>query len=297
MDKPARVQVNPSSLPDEKPPQTGNIFNVWYLQWSGGDGTKRFEKLNFKVNVKLDSGYTRANKHTNVSTICIYFAKGCCYKGKKCDYLHRLPNETDYYPPTQDIFGRDKTFGHRDDMDGVGALNKINDTLYIGGLHIDDNTESLISKHFGEFGKISKVKVLHNKSCAFLTYKHEFEAQFAKEAMQNQSLNDNEVLVVRWANDDPDPQSQAERKRKLEEMTVNTVKNLLKKQKPAAETEDLGEPEIEEPEESEEEVRTPKLIEATPMFNKDSLLILSKLKKSKVERPISDMLGYSSDED
>jgi hypothetical protein len=32
--KAARVQVDPSSVNEhERPPQTGSIFNIWYLKW------------------------------------------------------------------------------------------------------------------------------------------------------------------------------------------------------------------------------------------------------------------------
>lgn len=311
MEKPARVQVEPDSLPDDKPPQTGNTFNVWYLRWSGGDGSKQFTKLKFRVNIKKDSGYTKANK-TSTTTVCIYFSKGCCYKGHKCEYLHRLPTEDDYIPPTKDCFGRDKTMSHRDDMNGVGLLNTFNDTLYITGLHMSSNMESVITKHFGEFGKIVKIKLLPSRNCGFLTYKNEFEALFAKEAMQSQSLDDNEVLVVRWANEDPDPAAQASKKRKLEESAMKTIQKLLD------EAEDLNvengvddlkttEPEVQEPESPTETTsKDTKLLESS-FFNANSLLVLSKLKKKKPNpQPVpivtalsamSAMLGYSSDDD
>ncbi|EGV61195.1 Pre-mRNA-splicing factor [Yamadazyma tenuis] len=303
MNRPARVQVDPSSLPDDRPPQTGNVFNVWYLKWSGGDGSKNYEKSRFRVDITRDSGRTKANKSLT-STICLYFGRGCCYRGKSCDFLHRLPCETDYFPPTQDCFGRDKTFAHRDDMDGVGALNKINDTIYVSGLHPGDHTESVLSRHFSEFGSIAKIKVLYNKSCAFITFKHEFEAQFAKEAMQCQSLDDNEVLMIRWANDDPDPTSQVEKKRKLEEITVNTVKNLLNRQQQEHEESETEDPEIVEPEEPASPEHEPgqKLLEHS-IFNQNSLSVLSKLKKRKMDMKPKDppktldLSGYSSDEE
>lgn len=311
MDKPARAQVDSAALPDDKPPQTGNVFNVWYLRWSGGDGSRQIAKLKFKVNVKRDTGYTKANKSkTPTSVICIYFSKGCCYKGSGCSYLHRLPTQTDYYPPTQDCFGRDKTFAHKDDMNGVGVLNKINNTLYIGGLQVgSQNVESSLSRHFGEFGKIVKIKVLPSRNCAFLTYKTEYEAQFAKEAMQNQALDGNEVLMVRWANDDPDPNSQREAQKQLESVTMETVNNLLKRQRePEPEQElDTEEPEIEEPVEElvEQESGDQKLILDT-FFDKKSLQLLSSLRKKQKTVPavpiapvksVAEMLGYSSDEE
>lgn len=34
---------------------------------------------------------------------------------------------------------------------------------------------------------------------------HRCMAEFAKEAMSNQSLDSNEILTIRWANEDPNP--------------------------------------------------------------------------------------------
>lgn len=32
--RPARVQVDPSTVrEDDRPPQTGSTFNIWYLKW------------------------------------------------------------------------------------------------------------------------------------------------------------------------------------------------------------------------------------------------------------------------
>ena len=42
------------------------------------------------------------------------------------------------------------------------------------------------------------VKVLQYRSVAFVTYKSELHAQFAKEAMACQSLDNDEILNVRW---------------------------------------------------------------------------------------------------
>jgi hypothetical protein len=227
---PARLQVDPETIADDdKPAQSGTVFNIWYLKWSGGDSsTTRYIKSRFKVDIQRDSGYTKANK----PPICLFFARGCCYRGKKCHYLHRLPSQTDYFLPTQDCFGRDKTSDYKDDMNGVGSFNKYNRTLYIGGLHINDSIDATINQAFSQFGDIEKIKILHGKSCCFLTYRFEFQAQFAKEAMQNQSLSGNDILYIRWANEDPNPNAQKDEKRRLEEITISTIQNLLKDAEP-----------------------------------------------------------------
>lgn len=225
----ARLQVDPDDVPDDdRPPQTGHTFNIWYLQWAGGDRSLRNSvKLKYRVNIAEDSGETQAKRG---SPICLFFARGCCYKGAKCPYLHRLPKETDNVIPTKDCFGRDKTADYKDDMSGVGLFNKVNRTLFVSGLHVNDDLDEQLSTHFGEFGSVDSIRVLPSKMCAFVRFKFELEAQFAKEAMDCQSLNGNDVLSVRWANEDPNPNAQQLAKRDIENAALETVKKLLKEE-------------------------------------------------------------------
>jgi len=51
-----------------------------------------------------------------------------------------------------------------------------------------------------------------------VTYLNEYNAQFAKEAMACQSLDNDEILNVRWATEDPNPTSKVAEKRRLEEV-------------------------------------------------------------------------------
>jgi hypothetical protein len=53
---------------------------------------------------------------------------------------------------------------------------------------------------------------------AFVTYVNEYNAQFAKESMACQSLDNDEILNVRWATEDPNPTSKVSEKRRLEEI-------------------------------------------------------------------------------
>lgn len=64
----------------------------------------------------------------------------------------------------------------------------------------------------------STVRVLQYRSVAFVTYVSEHHAQFAKEAMACQSLDNDEILNVRWATEDPNPTSKVAEKRRLEEI-------------------------------------------------------------------------------
>lgn len=286
MSQPARLQIDVDQIPDDdKPPQTGTAFNIWFMQWLGGDSRKSYVKLNYRVNIKQDAGTTRAID--GKSPLCLFFARGCCYRGPKCPYLHRLPKDTDYIMPTQDCFGRDKTADYRDDMDGVGSFNKTNRTLFVGGLHISDKIDAKLKKQFLEFGDVERMRVLPAKACAFITFRTEPQAQFAKEAMQNQSLDENDVLVIRWANDDPNMEAQLEEKKRLEQLAIKTVRDLLREKEAV--------PVVEEPEEPQEQPqKRPLELEApaTPASILDGI-DLTLLKRIKVNK----LVDYSSDSD
>lgn len=287
--KDARLQVDINDIP-EKPPQTGTVFNIWYLKWSGGDGTKHYEKSRFRVDIAEDSGLTKADK-SRTSTICLYFARGCCYKGKHCSYLHRLPTTSDYYPPTQDCFGRDKGSNSK-----VGNLQHYNTTLYVNGLTVNNDTQAVLTRHFSEFGNIDKIKVIANLNCAFITYDNEHAAQFAREAMQRQALDGPEVLGVEWANEDVNPEGQRENKRKLEERTVATVKRLLADVSESPESEPESEPES-KPESPQSDPQHKPEVPSMSLFNQQTLNNLAQLNTSnpKVTSKTLD-LGYSDSE-
>lgn len=238
--KPARCQLDPSLvLENSKPDQTGEAFNIWYGKWTGGEnnGQKGLVLAKYRCNVKLDSGYTKADRYVQqgqinrVKYICLYFARGYCCNGKNCEYLHRIPTGLDIFTPTVDCFGREKYMDYRDDMSGIGSFGKVNKTLYVGGIaSMSGNIELRISKAFEEFGDLAYVNVLSGKNVAFVSYKLESQAQFAKEAMYCQSLepgNDNEILNIRWANEDPSFRAKKRQRAEDEEMTMEAARKLL----------------------------------------------------------------------
>lgn len=112
-------------------------------------------------------------------------------------------------------------------MGGVGSFTRMNRTLYIGRIKESRNTAEVIERHFEEFGDIERslflfpfslslflflswngklmmgffgglVKILQSRGVAFVTYVSELNAQFAKEAMMCQSLDEDEVINVRF---------------------------------------------------------------------------------------------------
>ena len=227
--RPARPQVDPSTIKSEPPPQTGTIFNIWYNKWSGGDREDKYLSKTHaagRCNVSTDSGYTRADKVTG-SFFCLFFARGLCPRGHECEYLHRLPGIHDHFNPNIDCFGRDKHSDYRDDMGGVGSFMRQNRTLYVGRIHVTDDIEEIVARHFAEWGEVERTRVLTGRGVAFITYSNEANGQFAKEAMAHQSLDHDEILNVRWATVDPNPQAQKREARRIEEQAAEAVRRAL----------------------------------------------------------------------
>ncbi|CAK7266451.1 Pre-mRNA-splicing factor [Sporothrix epigloea] len=227
--RPARPQVDPATFKTEPPPQTGVTFNIWYNKWSGGDRDSSQASQSAakgRCNVAQDSGYTLADSVAG-SYFCLFFARGLCPKGSDCPYLHRLPTVTDIFNPNVDCFGRDKFSDYRDDMGGVGSFLRPNRTVYVGRIHVSDDIEEIVARHFAEWGQIERTRVLNTKGVAFITYTNEANAQFAKEAMAHQSLDHEEVLNVRWATVDPNPMAQAREARRVEEQAAAAIRAIL----------------------------------------------------------------------
>lgn len=102
-----------------------------------------------------------------------------------------------------------------------------NRTLYIGRIHVTDDIEEIVARHFAEWGQVDRIRVLTARGVAFVTYTNEANSQFAKEAMAHQSLDNNEILNVRWATVDPNPMAQKREARKIEEQAAEAVRRAL----------------------------------------------------------------------
>ncbi|KAK5631211.1 hypothetical protein RRF57_006925 [Xylaria bambusicola] len=112
-------------------------------------------------------------------------------------------------------------------MGGVGSFMRTNRTIYVGRIHVTDDIEEIVSRHFAEWGQIERIRVLNTRGVAFITYTNEANAQFAKEAMAHQSLDHNEILNVRWATADPNPMAQAREARRIEEQAAEAIRRAL----------------------------------------------------------------------
>ncbi|KAF8699151.1 Torus domain, partial [Rhizoctonia solani] len=231
--RPARKQVKPGEVEKKETPQTGKEYNIWYNKWAGGDREDSYSnkvKSQTRCNIKRDAGYTRANS-TGMKYCCLFFARGCCPYGYECEYIHDLPPPATSMPDSsKDCFARDKFADYRDDMGGVGSFSRQNRTLYIGRIKETGpgpETEEIVRRHFKMWGEIVFLRVLQHRSVAFVTYADEANAQFAKEAMACQSMDNDEILNVRWATEDPNPQSKLAEKRRLEDIGSAAIANKL----------------------------------------------------------------------
>ncbi|OQD91951.1 hypothetical protein PENSOL_c046G04645 [Penicillium solitum] len=199
--RPARIQVDPSTIKAEPAQQPGLDYNIWYNK--SGDNDDKYglsQPAPSRCNIARDSGYTRAD---------------------------RIPGSFFWFNPNMDCFGRDKHSDYKEDMSGVGSFTRQNRTIYVGRITVSDDIEEVCSRHFAEWGQIERTRVLTGRGVAFVTYSSESNAQFALVAMQNQSLDHEEILNVRWATVDPNPMAQKREARRLEEQAAEAVRRAL----------------------------------------------------------------------
>eukprot|EP01038_Epipyxis_sp_PR26KG_P007445 gene7445-10146_t len=198
-----------------------NEFNIWYGRFLGESQDNKADKepASDRCVLETDAGYTKADtanpdkKHRKY--FCLYFAHGICAKGADCIFYHRIPLPEDdaHCDELFDCFGRQRHNKHRDDMNGVGTFMKPCRTLFVGNLlktkyNSPKSLEDALWRHFGEWGEVESINVIHRISIAFPRYRLRTSAEFAKEAMTCQTLDKGEILSIRWAHDDPNPVAQ-----------------------------------------------------------------------------------------
>ncbi|KAJ4458991.1 putative Pre-mRNA-splicing factor cwc2 [Paratrimastix pyriformis] len=202
MSRPARRQVT-EVVPTHAAHEYD--YNIWYHRYLGEEKEVLHQKSSTRCDALRDSGRTRGDDRDN-ARLCVFFAKGCCVNGPDCTFLHRIPTGEDERNLSNmyDVFGRERHRTDRTDMAGVGCFLRNNKTLFVSGLTALDEmqSEEIIRRHFGAWGEMVSVRVLPAKRIAFITYRLRAAAEFAKEAMTNQSLDNNEVLRIKWATED-----------------------------------------------------------------------------------------------
>mmetsp|Transcript_12924 Transcript_12924/g.17000 ORF Transcript_12924/g.17000 Transcript_12924/m.17000 type:complete len:422 (+) Transcript_12924:89-1354(+) len=230
--KPARKQKE-AIISTQGVAEVTSEYNIWYGKYYGdygnSDGSR--ERALGRCVVETDAGWTKADKMDSKSRyFCLHFAHGMCVRGKDCQYFHRIPTPEDVrtIDSLHDCFGRERHKDHRDDMGGVGSFTNPSRTLYIGGLtkakYGDfDVLKECLHKHFSEWGEVENINLIPRLLIAFVRYRLRANCEFAKEAMANQSLDGDELLNVRWANDDPNPVAKASAEKADFAATMNVL--------------------------------------------------------------------------
>jgi pre-mRNA-splicing factor RBM22/SLT11 len=113
----------------------------------------------------------------NRAQICSFFARGECKRGAECPYRHEMPQTGEL--AEQNI--RDRYYGINDPvakkmLRRLGERVKLDPpedtsicTLYVGNVEPnwrEGDLRSIFEKH----GQVTKIRMVHNKSCAFVTY-------------------------------------------------------------------------------------------------------------------------------
>ena len=113
----------------------------------------------------------------NRAQLCSFFARGECKRGAECPYRHEMPTSGEL--ADQNI--RDRYYGINDPvarkmMRRLGERVKLEPpadpeikTLYVGNIE-PDWKEGDLREVFEQHGSVSTVRMVHGKSCAFVTY-------------------------------------------------------------------------------------------------------------------------------
>ncbi|EQC29009.1 hypothetical protein SDRG_13344 [Saprolegnia diclina VS20] len=213
LQRPARKQIDAMPTKNTRM-EGGNEYNIWYDKYVGEnwDHTKGQDPAEHRCCVETDGGYTKADKIGKSNKFfCLHFARGGCARGTECNYFHRLPTMADELRlgMLHDCFGRERHATDRDDMAGAGNFMRNSRTLYVGGLKPKSMVTDIVMQAFEEWGEVENVNIVHRLTTAFVRYRHRTSAEFAKEAMSNQALEDSEILQIKWAMDDPNPVAKA----------------------------------------------------------------------------------------
>jgi len=237
MKRPARKQVADTRR-DTAYIEGNYDYNIWYDKYLT-DRKEEKEKIPamHRCNPALDTGFTKADlqEKEGGAYFCLYFAKGCCSEGVNCRYYHRVPTKEDVekIENLRDVFGRSRFATHRNDMGGVGTFTRDCRTLYVSDLKMVDSANPIkdmiriIYDNFSPWGEVEDINYIPTKAACFIRFSNRCFAEFAKEAMMDQSLVGEEILGVKWAFDDPNPMM----KKKIEKEHENRFLSAhLKKQ-------------------------------------------------------------------
>ena len=237
MKRPARQQVQ-ETRKDIMYIEGNFDYNIWYNKFL----TDRHEKEKIpalhKCNPALDTGYTKADVSKDQTFFCLFFAKGCCCEGYKCNYYHRVPlmKDCEKIENLRDIFGRSRFNTKLKDNGGIGVFTQNCRTLLVSDLkrleNVKNNIKSMVRiiyQNFSQFGDIEDINYVDFKNICYVKFKHRCFAEFAKEAMMRQHLVGEEIINVTWAYDlDEDPENKDNIEKEEDKIFFEAVKKKYK---------------------------------------------------------------------
>ncbi len=233
MKRPARRQIK--DIKKDTAYQEGNYdYNIWYDKYLT-DRRNEQEKAPslYKCDPELDTGYTRADlMEKTTSYFCVYFARGCCAEGSKCRFYHRVPQPEDliHEENAKDVFGRTRHATIKEDRTGIGSFNRNCRAINICNMKVPESagsqtrdTVKLLYDEFSKWGEIEDIKFYPHRAMANIKYTHRFYAEFAKEAMQDQSLGGTDVLLIKWHLEE-DPRSMKTKEQEQKELYLAALR-------------------------------------------------------------------------
>ncbi|CAG8473466.1 15_t:CDS:2 [Acaulospora colombiana] len=248
--KPARKQVDDSifKVGPTKADRPDAFYNIWYNKWSGGERTLKYSRQRRDADWILTPVRRRPTKCLTHTFVYISLADVVLL-------VTSVITGTEYHQNLIRWIRQSTCLGATSLMNivkiwvaSVRSTGKIErsmsdiSTLVLtwrkSFANILANGEKskkvvllvcllLVSQSLTISIYLLSVKILKDKGVAFVTYQCILNAEFAKEAMSNQSLDHNEVLNVRWATDDPNPRAKAEFKRKAEAIAAQAIQKSL----------------------------------------------------------------------
>ena len=239
--RPAPIQQDVSFFQDNAYREGDQEYNIWYDKYIEDEIIPQREGANSKCDPALHSGYTRADVFDrNQRNFCIHFARGNCFLGVNCGFYHHIPSLTECLKVdnSKDIFGRSRFATHRKDNRGIGNFLKETRTLRLSDFSAPVNATNpvqasyeMLWRHFSQWGTVEDLFLIPSVNVAYIRFAHRCMAEFAKVAMTDQTLDADEILTVKWTDDDCFALDEAEHQEILDTIEQQKQNKLSKKEK------------------------------------------------------------------
>ncbi|KAL0236737.1 hypothetical protein PCE1_000135 [Barthelona sp. PCE] len=206
VNRPAPQQIQASDLESTQQVEAeGHAYNIWTNRWIKHDWNPSSNKVfvnEYCLNLETDCGCTEGFKRRGQRFLCINFARGRCYKGDKCTYLHYPPFASFFtrIPRERDVFGRRRHLEDADIASAVGSMRR--DCKTVAFINIDTKNKSFTDKlvrFCSKFAAIVGYTMNTELGVMFLTAESRIQAEFLKVAVRGQKLPTTKFIIeARW---------------------------------------------------------------------------------------------------